>query len=283
MLTGASSGIGAAMAERLAARGYRLLIVGRRRGALAEVIERIASRETARSAVPGGHLIAELDLERLDQIKPVVEAAIPASADVALLVNCAGVGIYRPFLDCSSDDAVRLMRVNYFAAAELIRVLLPHLLTRGSGHIINVASISAKIGPWGHSAYAPAKAALVSLTETLAAEHAGSGVHFSYVNPGIVETPYFESPDLARLWRRVRRHAISADAVARRIVGLLDRPRLQLCVPRHYRALDFLAAISPSLAHRMVARQSRPRESAAQEPPVDSADLDVATSTAPRI
>lgn len=256
IVTGATSGIGAEVARLLAHRGYRLLLVGRNCDTL-ESIARSLAGENDGEAPP--HVLATLDLETPDAIEPAIQAALPPCCAADVLINCAGVGLYRSFLDSSAADAVRLMNINYFAALELVRAILPGMLQRGRGHIINIASISSKVGPWGHSAYSPAKAALVSLTQTLAAEHAGSGVHFSYVNPGIVDTAYFTNPDVRGLWECVKGRAIPADFVAARIVRLLDRPRLELCVPRHYRALDFLRAIHPSLAHRVVAWQSRPK------------------------
>jgi short-subunit dehydrogenase len=253
VLTGASSGIGAALAVCLAQRGYELVLVARSSERLARLVEQLPASER--------HVWVSIDLARPAEIETSLFDALGTQADPDVLINCAGVGLYRPFLESSSDDAARLMNVNYFSAAELIRMLLPGMLSRGRGHIINVASISAKIGPWGHSAYAPSKAALVSLTQTLAAEHARSGVRFSYVNPGIVDTEYFINQDVAPLWQGVRKRAISAQSVARRITGLLDRPRLELCVPRHYRLLELLSAIHAGMAHRLVAWQSRPRRS----------------------
>ena len=148
------------------------------------------------------------------------------------------------------------MEVNYFASVATLRAVLPGMLERRRGHVINIASMATKMGPWGHAGYAAAKAALVSLTQTLAAEHHGEGVHFSYVNPGIVDTEYFD--ELGGLAERVRRWRISPDVAADRIVALLDRPRLELCIPAHYRLIDVLKALHPSLAHRIVRSQSRP-------------------------
>jgi short-subunit dehydrogenase len=118
--------------------------------------------------------------------------------------------------------------------------------------------MAVKMGPWGHAGYAAAKSALATLTQSLAAEYDGTGVRFSYVNPGIVDTDYLRDPSYAPLLRRVQRHAVSAGYVAKRIVSLLDRPRLELCIPAHYRVMDFFKALSPTLAHLLVTRQSRP-------------------------
>jgi hypothetical protein len=157
-------------------------------------------------------------------------------------------------------DHEKLLRINYLAAVEMIRLVLPGMLRTGRGHVINVASISSKIGPWGHAGYAASKAALVSLTQTLAAEYGTKKLHFSYVNPGVVDTAYYNGAEMGELWNVVSRHAIHADDVAEKMLRLIDRPRLELCVPGHYRLLDAVKMVSMRLAHWLVARGSRPRK-----------------------
>jgi hypothetical protein len=250
VVTGASSGIGAAVAERLAARGYHTLLIGRDEQRLQTVTERCLAHAPSTSL--------SLDLSQLKAIEPAVTSALNNGAPITVLVNAAGEGIYRPFLEQSIDDHDRLMRVNYGATERMIRMVLPDMLARKRGWIINIASMSAKIGPWGHSGYAAAKSAIVSLTQTLAAEHHDSGVRFSYVNPGIVETRFFTRPDTEAFWSTVRRRAVPVDRAADQIVRLLDRYQLELCIPRHYRLIDAIAAFSPGLAAAMVRRQSGP-------------------------
>jgi short-subunit dehydrogenase len=249
VVTGASSGIGAALAERLADRGYRLLLIARRR---------LALEALARRYGPERCTIVPFDLTRCDQIAPAVRPLLAEHGAAEVLINCAGAGLYKTFLEHERDDFLRLMRVNFLAAVEMTRCVLPGMLQRGCGTVINIASVSSKMGPWGHAGYAASKAALVSLTQTLAAEHAGSGVHFCYVNPGIVETEYFTHEHTRELWPIVRRHALKVAPTADKIMTLLQRPRLELCIPRHYRCLDWIRAVSVDWAHRLVARGSRP-------------------------
>ncbi|MGI9014855.1 MAG: SDR family NAD(P)-dependent oxidoreductase [Phycisphaerales bacterium] len=255
IVTGGSGGIGFAIASALADRGYRLLIIGRSTDRLNVSLDRMNHQP---SAPP--HTAIACDFCDADGLAICIGKldAMWAADPIHVLVNCAGVGLYRPFLETSADDFARLMQTNYFAAVTLIRAALPGMLRARQGHIINIASMSAKMGPWGHAAYSPTKAALASLTQTLAAEHAGSGVHFSVVNPGIVRTAYFENSSFASLWPRVKKYAIEPERVARAVVRLLDRPRVEVCVPRSHRLLDWITAIHPALTHRIVAQQSRP-------------------------
>ena len=249
LVTGASSGIGREVASHLARKGYRTLLVARR-------VERLESLAAALSAfAPSTPLPADLSDPRA--VEPALRAALCDHGPVSVLINNAGFGLCRPFLEHSEQDMRRFMEVHYFAAAALIRVVLPEMLAQGRGHIINISSISAKMAPVGHAPYAAAKSALLSLTQALAAEHAHSGVRFSCVVPGMVRTEFFDHPSYRELAARHGTRAVEPALVARRIVALLEHPRLEICIPRHYRILDFIKAVSPSWAHRLVAAQSR--------------------------
>lgn len=250
VVTGASGGIGRCLAARLAERGLGVVLIARREPALRETAD--ALPDDARCAV------VPVDLADAEATGRAIDTVCERAGTPDVFVHCAGLGQYQPMLAHGPDIEQRVMRVNYHAAAQIIRRTLPGMLERGSGAIINVASIAVNMGPWGHAAYTASKAAVVAMTQSLAAEHAGSGVNFGYVKPGIVRTAFFESPDMQPLWKRVEKHAIDPDLVARRIARLLDRPRLELVVPRHYRVLDWINAISPTLLHRLVTRNSRP-------------------------
>jgi short-subunit dehydrogenase len=251
LITGGSSGVGLAVARALARRGHPTVLLARRSGPLEEAA---AELRPYAPCTPVALDLAALDGSAEKELTRVAEDLGP----VDVLVNCAGHGMYTPFLDLDPDEARRLFEVHWFSPAAAVRAVLPGMLERGRGHIVNVASMSAKHGPWGHSAYAAAKAALATLTESLAAEYGDRGVHFSVVHPGLVDTPFFHEPELAPLRSRTERRMLPADRVGRAVATLMDRPRPELCVPRHYRVLDLLRAVSPGTAGRLVARQSRP-------------------------
>jgi len=250
VVTGATSGIGLDVARRLAARGCRTVLVARRAALLASI-----SSELSKQAPSVGMTCDLADAAAVGALIDRLRSDLPR---VDVLVNNAGSNVMQPFLNMDEPMERTLMQLHFHTPARLIRELLPGMLQRKAGHVINIASISAKMGPWGHGVYAAAKAALVSLTQTLAGEHAGSGVNFSYVKPGIVRTDFFDQPGYDAMADDVARRGIRVDVVGRAVVGLLDRPRLECCVPGHYRMLDMIKAISPGWAHRMVSRSSRP-------------------------
>jgi short-subunit dehydrogenase len=252
LVTGASSGIGAQIARGLIRRGYRLILLGLHADPIHQIVDEMDAAD--RCVVLGA------DLAETGIIDRMVPRLLQQHGSPAVLINCAGQGIYRPFAQHSIDDHRRLMQINHFAALQLIDLVLPRMIARGSGIVINVSSMASKNGAWGHSAYAASKAALAALTQSLAAEHAGTNVHFCCVYPGIVATPYFHRPETAGLWEIVRSRAIPAAVAAERILSLLDKPRLELHIPRFYRVLDWMRAVAPRLTHALIARESRPRK-----------------------
>ncbi len=250
LITGANRGIGLEFVRQYAARGWRVIATTRDPASAAELAALAADRDNI--------VIEPLDV--LDHAGIDALAQKYSGQPIDVLINNAGFNVNRPMLDMTDDETARIMAVNLEAPRRMIAAVLPDMLERRRGHVINIASIAARFGPWGHAAYAAAKAGLIATTQSLACEHphAATGVHFSYVNPGIVDTEFFDDPTYNPTAPARRRHVVSAARVARRIVRLLDRPRLSLYVPRYYRMLDLIAAISPDLALRLVRRHSQP-------------------------
>src|SRR5258706_484180 len=139
-----------------------------------------ASRRAAELRRTAPSVAAHRDPPRAAGVEPANSRLVEEHGPATVLVNNAGFGWYATFLDHAHEDHRRLMEVNYFAAVATLRAVLPGMVLRRRGHVINIASMSTKMGPWGHAGYAAAKAALVSLTQTLAAEHHGDGLRFSY-------------------------------------------------------------------------------------------------------
>lgn len=252
VITGASSGIGREVAKLLAKRNHTTILIARRADRL-NALAQTLSADAPSYTWP-------MDLTDSQRIEPTMQAIEQKHGPVNVLVNAAGQGLLKPFLEQTHDDLMRQMQLHYVAAAQMIHSVLPGMLQRRQGHVINIASIAAKVGPWGHSTYAAAKSALATLTHTLTAEYGGAGVHFSCVFPGVILTEFFDQPTYAGLAEQIKKHGVSAEKAAEQIVRLLDRPRLELIIPRHYRVIDWLKCIAPSLMHGKIARQGRPSD-----------------------
>ncbi|MFJ8921926.1 SDR family NAD(P)-dependent oxidoreductase [Streptomyces sp. NPDC102415] len=186
LVTGASSGLGAELARRLAARGANLVLVARRRERLDELAAELARVHAVRAEVvtadlsaPGasGRLVADLNAARIA---------------VDSLANCAGFGLGDDFVDEDPERISSLIAVNVTALTELTRLLLPHLLASGRGFLLNVASTAAYQPTPGMAVYGASKAYVLSLTEAIASETRGSGLRVLAISPGPTRTEFFD-------------------------------------------------------------------------------------------
>jgi NADP-dependent 3-hydroxy acid dehydrogenase YdfG len=183
VITGASAGIGAAVAELVAKQGASLVLVARKPDALAAVASRCGERALAVAA----------DVSRRDEVKRVVSEALARFGRIDVWINNVGQGISRPPSQLTDDDVEEIMRVNVLSALYGMQEVLPHFQARGSGHVINVSSLLGRI-PFAviRSAYCGAKHFLNSLTATFRAEVQATHpeIQFSIVSPGVVRTDF---------------------------------------------------------------------------------------------
>jgi short-subunit dehydrogenase len=183
LVTGASSGIGASTARALAAAGARVALVARRR----DHLDALATELPAGTAVP-----FVCDVRDPRAIVTTVAAVQDRIGGVDVLVNNAGIGRYLAFLESGPEDVAAIFETNLHAALHFTRAVLPGMLARRRGHLVNVASIAARIGSRNHSIYCASKFALAGFSESLGLELEGSGVGVTLVNPGIVATAFFD-------------------------------------------------------------------------------------------
>ncbi|MGW2169310.1 SDR family NAD(P)-dependent oxidoreductase [Streptomyces sp. NPDC001705] len=186
LVTGASSGLGAELARRLAARGAHLVLVARRRERLDELATELARVHAIRAEVITADLSAPGASERLI-------ADLDASGiTVDSLANCAGFGLGEAFVDQDLESISSLISVNVTALTELTRLLLPRLLVSQRGFPLNVASTAAYQPTPGMAVYGASKAYVLSLTEAIAAETQGSGLRVLAISPGPTRTEFFD-------------------------------------------------------------------------------------------
>ena len=188
LVTGASSGIGAATAALLAERGATVGLVARRGDRLADVLERCrAHSPESRSWVA--------DLDDTDEAVQVAEEAWDAFGHLDVVVNNAAVPKRRAAQDLTMDDVEHTLRVNLLSPVRLTLALLPRMLERDAGCIVNVSSLGGRLGILHEAAYCASKFALCGWSESLALDLWDTGVDVRLIIPGPVDTEIWDQPD----------------------------------------------------------------------------------------
>jgi 3-oxoacyl-[acyl-carrier protein] reductase len=207
-LTGASRGIGAAVARGLAARGVRL---------------GLASRSGADLGLDGAVGVA-CDVRRADEVDAAVARTIEAHGRLDIVVANAGVGAYGPFLDLSPEFLEEMIDVNVKGTLYAVRAALPHLLESGEGDIVTLASEAGRRGLPLEAVYCASKFAQVGFTRALDHELREQGIRCTNVCPGGVATDFALEPGRGRT-RDVLPGMMSAEDVAEVVLFVLTRPR----------------------------------------------------------
>lgn len=241
LVTGASSGIGAAVARRLAAEGgWRLVLNGRDRARLEEV-----ARGTSAVAFPA-------DLSGQGAERRLAEFALDSVGRVDLLVAGAGIGWAGPFSTMPQPAIDELFDVNVLATLRLVRLLLPQMIRQGTGRVVIIGSLAGTVGVRDEAVYSAAKAALGAFADAVRYELRGTGVGISHVVPGVVDTPFFDRRGVP--YRRSRPRPVPASRVADAVWEAVSRGRDEVYVPGWTRLPGRVRGAAPALYRRLAAR-----------------------------
>jgi NAD(P)-dependent dehydrogenase (short-subunit alcohol dehydrogenase family) len=225
LVTGASSGIGAGLAEEFARRGAVVGICARRRDRLDEVLERCRehSPESRRWVT---------DLSDPAAVDALAAAALEELGGVDVLVNNAGIPKRRHVSRLDPATVESVMNINFFSPVRLTLALLPHMLERGSGRIINVSSVAATLSSPGESAYDASKAAMTAFSESMAVDLWQTGIKVLVVYPGLVDTELFSLPDNDPVITAVE--AVPVSELVNGVFDALDSGAVQVYVPGYF-------------------------------------------------
>ena len=219
LITGAGSGIGAAVAGRLARRGVRVALLGRTESRLEATAREIRQSPGADVIVIAAHQERESDVDR------AADAIIKAFGGIDILVNNAAVYEAGTVAETSTDSWDHILEVNLRGPFLLTRRFLPQMRGRGGGVIINVASTLAQRPLAGYAAYSTSKAALLALTRCVALEEASHGIRSVAVCPGVVDTPIHGTEEERResMHRMAAFHPLGRVGTAAEVARWIDR------------------------------------------------------------
>ena len=245
LITGASSGIGAATAQALVARGDTVFLMARSASALQKIADQCG---------PAGHAVA-CDASDAEAVATCIEQIVSDHGPLDAVVNCAGAGAWKPVQDTTPAEAREMMGAPYFAAYNTTHAVLPDMLARNAGILIHVNS-PACFAAWPNSVgYAAARGALRAFHDALVQDLHGTGVRSCHVVFGEVASEYFETNGVSRdaipkLGRILP--LLSPEDCAKVIVATLRNPRTQTIRPRLLAAMERQVAILPGLSRWML-------------------------------
>jgi len=240
LVTGASSGIGAATARRLAAGGWQLLLSGRDRRRLEE------------TAAGTSAVMLPADLAAPDGPRLLAQAALRETGRIDLLVAGAGIGWAGPFLSMPHTDIDRVLALDLNATLHLVREVLPSMVAAGHGRVVFIGSVAGVVGVREEAVYSAAKAGLAAFAEALRQELLGTGVGVTLVVPGPVDTGFFARR--GRPYHRSRPRPTSPDRVAATVWEAVTEAREEAYIPGWLTLPNRVRALTPRLYRRLLNR-----------------------------
>jgi short-subunit dehydrogenase len=242
VVTGGSRGIGRTIAEHAVGRGARVGLIARTRDALEATLEALGGNKVG--------AVATADVADRSQLETALGTLGAQLGPADILVNNAGLGAAGPVTAVPVEAFERVLAINYLGTVYATKALLPGMLERGRGHIVNVASVAGRFAAPGEAAYSATKFAVLGFSQSLALELHGTGVGVSVIAPGPVDTaPVRTGPrspwraatggaDYRRRWPG----PVPAARVAAAVMGAVERGRFEVFVPPWYRAVGIVQA-----------------------------------------
>jgi uncharacterized protein len=239
LITGASDGIGKRLALDLAARGGVIIGCGRSVERLAAVLAEL-QRTSPRSTT------IRCDVSSRDEVRAMVTNVLAQFDAIDILINNAGIGMRQPFAQTSLDIIEELMRTNYLGAVYCTREVLPLMIAKGHGHIVNISSVAGHIGTLNMAGYCASKFALNGFSESLYHELKPLGIDVSVVCPGPVKTAFNRS--FAQTSPKSPQSiTISPESVSQTVIRAIEKKRFEVITPRSIAAMCAFKRFMPGL------------------------------------
>lgn len=246
IITGASGGIGAEIARLCAARGANLVLLARSADKLEDLKKELQSKYAINVHAQ------QLDVSDTEAVKKVFSELLSDIRYADILVNNAGFGVFDFAHEAKIDDIKSMFDVNVVGLMACTSMVLPAMKQRGSGHIINIASQAGKIATPKSSVYSATKHAVLGYTNSLRMELAGDNVYVTSVNPGPIETNFFNIADKKGTYvKNVKRFMLQPEYVASQVVDKMMTNTREINLPRWMNAGSVFYALFPRSFERL--------------------------------
>jgi short-subunit dehydrogenase len=244
VVTGGSSGIGAAVARALRGRGWDCVLLARGEERLRAVAAELGAEWES------------CDVGDREAVERAAAAVVGRHPRMSLLVNSAGIPGRGGFLKVPPERIEEVTRTNYLGAVWCLRAFLHALEAAAPSHVVNVVSVAGTVAAGSAGPYTASKHAALAFSRSVTAELRPRGVHVHTILPGFVETEGF--PQRARFGPALGSLVVEPELVAERVLAALERDRREVFVPRWYRVAPLAQALAPRLVARLAARGVRP-------------------------
>ncbi|OAK42289.1 SDR family NAD(P)-dependent oxidoreductase [Bacillus wiedmannii] len=249
VITGASSGIGEQVAMQVAEQGVTPVLMARTEEKLKVLAEKI--KETYNT--PCYYYV--LDVSEEMEVQSVFSKVLQEVGRIDILVNNAGFGIFKTFEDASMDEVKDMFQVNVFGLVACTKAVLPYMVKRNEGHIINIASLAGKIATPKSSAYAATKHAVLGFTNSLRMELSSTNIFVTAINPGPIDTNFFEIADQSGTYvKNMGRYMLKPTYVAEQIVKSMQTKKREVNLPKWMGIGPKLYVLFPGLFERIAGK-----------------------------
>lgn len=240
VITGASSGLGAELAKEAAVQGFHLVLLARRIERLQKLKEELKGAASVR--------IFQADVSD----RQAIEEVFRQIGDVHVLINNAGVGFFSWVHETKKEETDQMINVNVNGVMYCSEQVIPQMMKRKKGHIINIASQAGKMATPKSAVYAATKHAVLGYTNSLRMEMGQHGVFVTAINPGPIATPFFDQADPEGTYvKNAGRFMLKPADVARKTISVIGRPVREVNLPKWMSAGSLLHSLFPSAVERL--------------------------------
>lgn len=246
MITGASGGVGEQIAYEAASRGAVPILAARNENKLKEVAERIQQKYAVTCH------IYRLDIGDIRAVERVCQQIFQDVGYIDVLVNNAGFGIFEDVVEAKMENVESMFQVNVIGLIACTKMVLPHMLERNTGHIVNIASQAGKLATPKSSGYSATKHAVLGFTNSLRMELSKTNIFVTAVNPGPIKTNFFDIADTSGSYaKNVEKFMLDPKDVAKKVVNSLFTKKRELNLPGWMNLGSTLYLLAPSLVEKL--------------------------------